>query len=262
MATDGAGKFRFAGLARGHYTIAINARGFVPAQQQVDSNLVLRNFLIFELRPEDPDTAALTEVVDARVPPEALSDFERGRAALHEKNIEKALGYLEKALALYPNYFAAQLLLGTTQMTQRRWDEAETALLRAIELDPKSSIAFISLGEVHRQQQRLDDAEKVLLEGLKLDDNSWQGHFTLGRVYWDTGDFQKSGLHIVRTLQLKPDLAEARLIAGNLFLKAGMKSNALIEYEEYLKLAPEGDFAGAARELVQKLKRAAGEKRP
>jgi hypothetical protein len=55
------------------------------------------------------------------------------------------------------------------------------------------------------------------------------------------------------TLQLKPEFAEAHLLAGNVLLKVGQQQRALLEYEEYLKLAPKGEFAPQARELVQKL---------
>ena len=91
-------------------------------------------------------------------------------------------------------------------------------------------------------------------DGIKLDDKSWHGYFTLGRLYWDQGDVAKAAPPIGRTLQLKPDFAEAHLLAGNILLRVAQQERALVEYQEYLRLAPRGEFAGQARDLTEKLK--------
>ena len=92
-------------------------------------------------------------------------------------------------------------------------------------------------------------------ESLKLDNDSWEGNFTLGRVYWELKDIPKAGRYVARSIELQPSVAEGHLLAGNIFIRAGLPDNALVEYEEYLRLAPKGDFAAQARELVDKLKK-------
>jgi lipoprotein NlpI len=105
-------------------------------------------------------------------------------------------------------------------------------------------------------QKKYPEAEKALQEGLKLDENSWQGHFNLGHVYWDMGNWAKAGPQVGRALQLKPDLAEGHLLAGNILLKARQPENALTEFNEYLRLAPQGEYAEQARALSKKIKTA------
>jgi tetratricopeptide (TPR) repeat protein len=109
------------------------------------------------------------------------------------------------------------------------------------------------LGEVYWRQKRYAAAEKALLEGIKLDDSSWHGNFTLGRLYWDMGDVAKAGPAIGQTLKLKPDLAAAHLLAGNILLKINQQERALLAYQDYLRLEPKGEFAAQTRTLVQKL---------
>ena len=145
---------------------------------------------------------------------------------------------------------AEQLL----QQAEAALQEAEASLQRARKLRPESASTLMSLGEVYWRQQRYDEAEKILLEGLKLDDKSWHGYFTLGRLYWDKGDIARAGPSIGRTLQLKPDFAEAHLLAGNILLRLQQQQRALLEYQEYLRLAPKGEFAAEARELTEKIK--------
>ncbi|HEX8921199.1 MAG TPA: tetratricopeptide repeat protein, partial [Pyrinomonadaceae bacterium] len=179
-----------------------------------------------------------------------------GRAEFTDKKTKDALLHLKKAISLYPEFFEAQLLLSTVYMDARQWEDAEAALRRALELKPESTAVLFTLGEVYRRQKRYADAEKLLEDGLKLEENSWQGHFTLAHVYWDKAEILKAAPHVGRTLQLKSDYADAHLLAGNIFVRLNLLDRALIEYEEYLRLAPKGEAAEQARQLAQKIKKA------
>lgn len=260
MYTDNVGRFRFGGLQRGYYTVIINAEGFEPVRQHADLQVLFRAYLMFELKRTkagNPDSSLV--IIDARVPAPARDEFAKARAALLDKKASDALPHLEKAVLIYPDFFEAHLLLGTTHMKLRQWEKAESTLNRALEIKPDNPAALLSLGEVYWRQKRSDEAEKTLLEGLKLDDKAWQGYFTLTRLYWELGNIAKAGPAVGRTLQLKPDFAEAHLMAGNILLKVNQPERALTEYQEYLRLAPKGEFAGQTKELIAKLSKAVAE---
>jgi tetratricopeptide (TPR) repeat protein len=264
MSTDSRGRFRFSNLQRGYYKVVINAPGFGPAQQEADLTLLFKAYLLFALVTNKPTSLATAtgagEVIDARLPAGAREEFAQGRTALVKKSYPDAIAHLQKAIVLYSDFFDAQLLLATALIDTREWIGAEGSLQRALELKPDSAAATISLGEVYWRQKRFPEAEAALLAGLKLDDKSWHGYFTLGRLYWEMGDVAKAGPPLGKTLQLKPDFAEAHLLAGNILLKVNQQQRALVEYQEYLKLAPKGEFAPQAKELVQKLQKAVAEK--
>jgi len=259
IVTDNRGRFRFPNLPRGYYKVIINAPGYRPVQQDADLQILFRIYLDFELVADSPKSSTglplLVDVVDARIPPAAREDFNNGRAALAKKNYKEGIALLEKATLGYSNFFEAQLLLGIAHMDLKEWEKAEEALRRAIEIKPQYAPAMIYLGEVYWRQKRYPDAEQTLREGLKLDEKSWHGQFTLGRLYWDMGEVAKAGGPIGMTLQLKPDLAEAHLLAGNILLRVNQRERALVEYREYLKLAPKGEFVPQVQELVRKVEK-------
>jgi tetratricopeptide (TPR) repeat protein len=262
--TDRLGKFRFSGLVPDQYIVTVHAPGFKDTQQQVDLQTTTSEYVQLQLVPDKPlpsnAEAGSTKLINANVPAEARKEFEKSEAVLSagetKQNLEEAVRHLDKAVSLYPNFFEAQLELGTLYMDMQQWEKAEQALHRAIEINSRSSNALFALGEVYRRQKRYAEAERSLQEGLKLDDKSPLGHFTLGRVYWDKGELAKAGPQVGQALQLKPDYAEAHLLAGNILLRARQPENALTEFEEYLRLAPKGEFASQARELANKIKRA------
>jgi tetratricopeptide (TPR) repeat protein len=193
-------------------------------------------------------------VVDINVPAKARTEFDKGREALADKKTEEGIQHLERAVTLHANYYDAQFLLGTTYMDQENWTKAAQCLTQALKINPKAVPAMVSLGEVYRRQKKYDEGEKVLQSGLALDDKSWLGHYTLGRLYWEKQDLVNAGKQVALTLQLEPEFADARLLAGNIFVRAHLPENAIVEYEEYLRLSPKGQFANQIKELVQKLK--------
>jgi tetratricopeptide (TPR) repeat protein len=259
MPTDSRGRFRFINLQRGYYRVIINAPGFRPTQQDADLQVVFRAYLIFDLVGDKSKGAGgiadLTDVVDARVPAEARAEFVRGREALSKKSALDATAHFQRALFIYPEFFEAHLLLATAFMDLRDWQKAETAMLRALQIRSDNSTALLALGEIYWREKRYDEAEQTLLKGLKLEEKNWHGNFTLARLYWDKGDAMKTGPFIGRTLQLKPDFAEAHLLAGNILLRLNQHQRAQVEYEEYLRLAPKGEYAVEARDLLQKLRK-------
>ena len=257
--TDNTGRFRFPNLPRGYYKVIVNAPGFRPAQQDADLQVVFRAFLIFELAADKAPAALLLDVVDARAPAEAREELARGRAALGKKSYPEAIAHLQKAIALYPEFYQAHFLLGTTFVDERDWKQAEAAFERAVALKADSAPAIFSLGEVYWREKRYEEAEKTLLDGLKLDDRSWNGYFTLARLYWDQENIAKAAPAAGHTLQLKPDFAPAHLLAGNILLRVKQPERALAEYQEYLRLEPKGEFAVPTRELVEKLSKAIAE---
>jgi tetratricopeptide (TPR) repeat protein len=254
--TDSGGRFRFANLQRGYYRVIVNTLGYRPVQQDADLQVVFRAYLVFELTEEKPSAGVLLDVIDARAPTAAREALMRGRTALARKLYQDAAEHLLRAIVLYPEFYEAHLLLGTVYADQREWQKAESIFRRAVELRADSAVPILALGEVYWRERRYNEAEQALLAGLKLDERAWIGFFSLARLYWDQGDVAKAAPAIGHTLQLKPDFAEAHLLAGNILLRVDQPGRALAEYQDYLRLEPKGEFAAQTRELVNKLSKA------
>jgi tetratricopeptide (TPR) repeat protein len=258
ITTDSRGRFRFANLQRGYYKVIINAPGFSPIQQDADLTLLFKTYLLFALTSNDSADSSgqrnFTDVIDARIPATAREEFTRGRESLSKKSQKDAIAYFRRAILIHPEFFEAHLLMGMAFMDLRNWPAAESAFQRALEIKPENAAALFALGEVYWREKRLKEAEQTLLDGLKLEEKNWHGYFTLGRLYWDSEQVTKAAGAIGHTLQLKPDFAEAHLLAGNILLRLGQPQRARVEYEEYLRLAPKGEYASEARELVNQLR--------
>jgi tetratricopeptide (TPR) repeat protein len=262
--TDRLGKFRFTGLSPQQYNLVIHHPGYRDIEREVNLIMVPAENLQLALIPDksevgtkQPPLASSKLVLDASVPPEARKEFEKADAILATQKKERtadAMVHLQKALMLYPNFLEAQLKLGTAYMDLQQWDKAEQALKRALEINPKTVNAYLALGEVYARQKAYSEAEKALRDGLIIEDRSWQGHFALARLYYTKGELGKAARQVGLTIQLNESFPDAHLLAANIHLKVNNRQDALEQFQEYLRLAPKGEFAAQARQAVEKLK--------
>jgi tetratricopeptide (TPR) repeat protein len=266
--TDRLGKFRFTNIPPAQYSVRVRQSGYRDAQQSVDMTISTSGLVLLQLM-RDTSAAPVTSTgsIDANVPPSAQKEFDKGVAALAEGGKDKtafAARCFEKAVSIYPKFVEARLKLGTVYMDLEQWDKAEHALLATVEADPKAFNALFALSEIYLRQNKLAEAEKVLVQGLTIQDQSYLGHLNLARVYWERARTEKDLMQakpvlekayeeVKRALALKPDLAAAHLLKGNLLLRVSRTTDALAEFGEYLRLEPNGPFATETRTLMQKI---------
>jgi|ERR1051325_3244271 tetratricopeptide (TPR) repeat protein len=274
--TDRLGKFSFSNLHPAQYSVHIRQQGFRDVEQNIDMTTTSSGLVLLQLvRDIDLGGKSITGSINANVPPAAQKEFDKGVEALDQGGKDKttfAAKCFEKAVSIYPKFVEARLKLGTAYMDLGEWDRAEQSLLATVDVDPKAFNAFFALSEIYLRENKVPDAEKVLTKGLAIQDASYLGHLNLARVYWEkareTKDLaqakpalEKSYEEVKRALVLDPNLANAHLLKGNLLLRAGRANDAVNEFNEYLRLDPNGPFAGETRTLVDKIKKATSQSR-
>ena len=260
MTTDRSGKFVFTNLVPDLYTVTVRTAGFREVQQQVDLRTQLSDYvqvqLVADTKPSDSSPSKRAGVINAGIPNDARVEFEKGRDALLQANINEGILHLENAVRIYPGYLEAMLLLATAYMDKPDWEKAQSTLTQVLVLNPKMAVAHFALGDLNLRRKKYPEAERDLLAGLELDSKSVQGHFMLGRLYYELGDLAKAGPQVGTALRLNPKFAHGHLLAGNILLRARQPENALVEFEEYLRLDPNGEFSEPAREAVQRIRQA------
>ena len=270
--TDGLGKFRFTSLAPAIYSIRVHQPGYRDAQQNVDMTTQSSGLVLLQIA-ADANTstpASGAGTINAQIPAAAQKEFDKGIAALGEGGKDKtafAARCFEKAIAIEPKFVEARLKLGTVYMDLGEWDKAEKALAATIAEEPRAFNALFALGEVYLRQNKLADAESSIVKGLAIQSQSDLGHFNLARVYWEKSRgvkdiaearpvLEKCYEEVKHALNLNPNLGGAHLLKGNLLLRATRAADAVNEFDEYLRLEPNGAFAGETRALVERIRKA------
>jgi Tfp pilus assembly protein PilF len=273
--TDRSGKFSFSGLVGQQYVVTVHSPGYVDVREQVDLLTSNSSYLVIDLTEDkNSDAGQNKEMIgvvtapDPNIPDAAYADFENGRKLLFSDDPDRAknaVKELEKAVAAYPQYLEAQILLGLAYMDLQNWYKAESALKAAIALDQRASTAYFALGEVYLHEKKYAEGKAALTDGLKLNPDNAHGRFTLAKLLWEMAPSSADEAHfrqnaedawkeVGRSLTLDPKLAEAHLLAGNILLRARRGQDALTHFEQYLKLEPKGRYAAETNAVVNKLR--------
>jgi len=269
--TDRLGKFRFSGLPPAQYSVIVHQSGYRDTHQDVDLQTSSSGLVMLQLTKDNsrsPNT--VTGSINANVPAAAQKEFDKGVATLAsgggKDNITSALRHFEKAVAIYPGFVEARLKVGTAYMDLEQWDKAEQALLATLEVDAKAANALVALSEIYLRENKISEAEQVLIKALAIEERSYLAHLNLARVNWERArvikdlnqarpSLEKAYDEVKKALQLNPNLAGAHLLKGNLLLRVTRTTDALAEFDEYLRLEPNGALAGETRALVDKIRK-------
>jgi tetratricopeptide (TPR) repeat protein len=204
--------------------------------------------------PTDP--ADSVSVKDLAIPEPARLEFSRGEEALRAKNADESVKHFQKAINIYDAYPQAYRMLGNAFAEKQQWPEAETALKKSIDLQPDLAPAYFDLGALRNQTKNYAGAEEALKKGLELTPDAAVGKYELAKTYWAMGRWQDAAPFVSDTVKALPDLAAAHVLLANIRLKQRNAAGALHEYQEYLRIEPQGTMAPQVRDMVEKLQKA------
>ena len=261
--TDSTGKFSVEGLDADVYLVRVRFPGYNEDVERVDLTITSSNYLDIQLKPKPGNTAKPIAPegpgakIDARLasaPDKARKEFDKGRECMEKgQDPSSCVDHFKKAVKDYPKFADAYVMMATAYFQQKNAADAKSALDNAIQADPKIPEAWFTLGMLQNAQKDYVGAEKSLTEGLKVDDNAPQGHYELGKTYLAENKLPEAEQHAQRAIALQPKLAAGHILLGNIAWKKQDAEGALKEYQEYLKLDPNGPMAPGAQAMVKKI---------
>jgi len=264
--TDSSGKFDFQQLPQAVYEVHIRAVGYERDYQTVDLISITQGYISFVLKPEATSKApvvppegpgAMVSAADANIPDSARKSFEAAEQLLQSgKDFDKSMALLKKATSEYPQYSQAYLVMGVAYSSRKNWSEAETALQQAIKANEKNAAAYVALGAVKNELQHYDDSAKYLLKAVQLAPDSADAHFELGRTYCGLANWQAADEQMGKANQLRPGNAEQHIMLGNILLRERNAPGALKEFQEGLRLDPQGPLAEPTRQMIERIQTA------
>lgn len=189
--------------------------------------------------------------------PEVDDAMSKGEDLLFKQHNAKAsLEEFRRAIKLDPFYGQAYMLLGLAQMQLGQWSDAQWAFEEAEKVEPGNAKAYLGAGSALNEQKDYAAAQKALQESLDLRPDSAEAHYEMARSLWAQDKWQAAEPHARQAIELNKDYAGPHALMGNIDLRREDPEDALKEFQEYLRLDPQGSLAPSVKEIIAQLKKA------
>src|SRR5205809_1612463 len=196
---------------------------------------------------------------DSPVSPAAQESLAQGQDLMFKQHDAKAsIPHFKKVIELDPAFLQGHILLGNAYMQTAQWAEAQSAFEKAAKLEPQSSVALLGIGAALNQQLDYAGAQEPLRQSLELNRDSAEAHYELARALWGLNKWEEAEPHVHKAIQLNKDYASPHILMGNIYLQEENPTFAMTEFQEYLRLEPQGPDAPAVKEIVAKIQKALG----
>ncbi|WP_373998681.1 tetratricopeptide repeat protein [Bdellovibrio bacteriovorus] len=159
---------------------------------------------------------------------------------LKQGMISESLVQAEEAVKKDPKNVDAHLLLGGLYSSMKLYPKALAEYSTVMKLQPSNTEAPLYIGALYSEQKQSDKAVQYFESLLKNPDYTtpYLAHYYIGRVRMEQPEakYQKASEEsFKKTLQLKPDFADALLSLGSLYAKQKKEDKAIAMYKEFQK---------------------------
>ncbi|MCL5030845.1 MAG: tetratricopeptide repeat protein [Bacteroidetes bacterium] len=117
------------------------------------------------------------------------------------ENMEKSLGYFEKAVKFHPQKARAYHNLGILNSIIGNLDEGVNNLNKAAELDSKSPNSIRQLGIIYLQNEKLNEAIESFNRALERNDKDTESYVGKSLAYWLLKDYDNV-IAVISEMQL------------------------------------------------------------
>ena len=242
--TDGEGRFRFAHLNTGRYTISVTSPWYESALLELGlpfgSLPVTVELLHRKAKPEGPPR--VMSLGDYLVPERARNEFARARSDMKRQDCSKAVRHFENGLKSYDKDASAHNDLGNCYRKLGRFERAEESFKRARVLSDSVYVA-LNLAELYSVQMRFDEAAEVMREAVRRQPDSGDGYYGLAIVYIRQGNVRDAEINAREAESRRHRIADVHLLLAQLYSAQDKLPEAIRQLEDYLKEAPEGPLS-------------------
>jgi tetratricopeptide (TPR) repeat protein len=242
---DASGKLSLTKVSPGRHTVRVRASGFKETTVALAPG---RRSLAVKLVPTTDQAELLFQQA------ETAREKARDEAAL-----QKAAGIYREAIKLRPAFPAAHVGLARVLMDLNEFKDAHAHIEAARRTRPSYAEASAVEGRIYREEAFDRDAirsfNRAIREGGGVQPEAFVG---LAKLYEDKGEFAQAVAEYRKALaQLSDSEPVIYQMLGAAYERLEKPKEAIVAYEKYLQLAPNGSYAAAIRSILNQLKREA-----
>ena len=162
----------------------------------------------------------------------------RGNYQYSQENFEDALADIDLALKLEPDHAATNELRGMILLGLEKYDEALASFNRATELVPDAALPYQHRGELYRQKGDLEKAVEQLTKALELAPENVATLIVRAGVYYELKQIDKSLEDLEEAIRIQPQLAHPYLMRAEIYAATDRLDQAIEQLERLVQMSP------------------------
>lgn len=256
--------FSFIRVPYGEYYVVVESSGYETTRTLIELDGPSQEVMILvrlgdPIPPKpgedlQPRTGAATVGVTAlSISPKALKEYQNGEKEAKKGKPDKAILHFTKVLEESPDYYPAHEAMGMQYAAQQKWEEAIQSLEKAIEIHPENPTGRRNLAQCYLSQGRFDSAVEQLNAAAVMEPNNSKTLMLLGESYLGLRECPAALDYFLAASDINQE-DHSYLGIGQCYLQAGRLSEALVEFETFLKKNPKDPRAESVRQFIPKLK--------
>jgi tetratricopeptide (TPR) repeat protein len=162
-----------------------------------------------------------------------------GLLAFRNKQIDRAIHFLQRAIEIEPTAAEAHCNLGVALNAKGLFDQAIASHQRAVELQPTRAELYANLGAALASAQRWDHAIAAYEAAGRLKPDFADAHYNLGNALRAIERFDQAVAAYQQAVRINPSFAEAISNLGIVLRSLGRLDEARGAYDRAIELNPE-----------------------
>lgn len=192
--------------------------------------------------------------------------FEAGVAASKASDYDTAVAKFQEAIGILPACYDCYYNIGQANAQKKDFDKAEEAFKKAIELKADYADAYNGLATIYNAQKKFDEAAAASQKagevaaaaagpaGATAGAANPNTLYNQGVIAWNAQKVDEAKAKFEEALKADPNHADSHFQLGMCLVNLAKYADALKEFETYMTLAPEGQFAAQAKALIPAVK--------
>jgi tetratricopeptide (TPR) repeat protein len=260
VVADKKGQWSLIGFATGQFLLTAEKEGYAAFRHNLAMTQMRRNPLIHivMLKPEQ-------EEAPEKIESPAETGLKIGNTLYNEGKYEEALSYFQESMSKNPDQFEIGINLGNCFMALKKYDEAIKAYLNVIEGYKKgkselkgfekAATLYASIGEAYSILGNFQQATVYYKKSMEvLPPTDAAVAYNAAELLFSGGKIGEAIEYYSLASKLKPEMAIYYAKLGYAYLNKGDIPAALLNFETFVKLAPNDPQTPVISDLLKQLK--------
>jgi tetratricopeptide (TPR) repeat protein len=267
--TTGGGRYTFSGVSGGSFTIRVLTSGTDLEEQSVEVNIstsgiagrapsenIYQDFHLRRRRNAGNSPGATGTVFAQEIPDESKNLYTKALSSFAENKSNEGVQFLEQALKVFPQYFAALERLGQEYGAEEKWENSYNLFKKAVAVNDRSFSCWYGLSVAAGKLEKPDESLEAAQKTVSINSSAFEGQLLLGLAQRRSQKFEDAEKSLIEADKLtKGKSADVHWNLALLYAHNLKKySEAANHLELYLKIKPDDPQKDSVKKLIKQFR--------